>query len=112
MHCLSLLEQTRDAPKQATIYQLTCDHTHIADVKFDKLGHLARLKVHLHCVIGFDQRIRVTNSAPIVGGDVGHTLVTDLVRAHSAELVLQGWVGDKAVTEKANASIMDTQKLI
>lgn len=68
---------------------LTRDHADIADIELDVLHHLAALQVDLDGIVDLNQRVRVADSAPVIGGDVGDATVTNLLVADAAQLVLR-----------------------
>ena len=72
----------------------TSNHDNVTDIELDEIFDLTSFEVEADGVVGLDQRIRVTDSTAIVGGDVRDTLGTNHDLSNLAELVLGFFVSD------------------
>lgn len=66
----------------------TCNHNYISNIKLDEVGDFVALQVELDDVVRLDERVRVTDSTPIIGVQVWDTLLAELHRANFAQLEL------------------------
>lgn len=64
------------------------DHNDVPDVELDEVYNLVGLEVKLDGVVRLDERVRVADGAPIIGVEVGNTLLPKLHGADLAELEL------------------------
>jgi hypothetical protein len=55
----------------------TSDHGDVASLKRNEIGDLVLLDVELHGIINPDERVRVTDGAAVVGGDVWYPTGTE-----------------------------------
>mmetsp|Transcript_31120 Transcript_31120/g.69883 ORF Transcript_31120/g.69883 Transcript_31120/m.69883 type:complete len:300 (+) Transcript_31120:123-1022(+) len=77
---LDVLDHTH-APSVAT----ALDSGELADAELDEVNGLARGQVHLNRVIHLDERVRVTDRAPVVGHKEWNVLPGDLELLHPAK---------------------------
>lgn len=80
---LPVLDHTNTASVSSTSH-----HDNIANIKLDEVNNLVGLQVNLDGVIGLDERVRVADSAAIIGVQVGDALLAKLNRPNLAELGL------------------------
>ena len=67
----------------------TSHHDNISNIKFNEIGDLAGLQVQLDGVISLNNWVRVADSSPVMGVEIGDSLLPKLHRPDLAELELQ-----------------------
>jgi hypothetical protein len=67
----------------------TGQEANVSGVEFDKVNDFAGFQIQFHGVVGFNQRIRVTQSAAIVSDSKWNTLGTSLNFFDFAQFVLK-----------------------
>lgn len=89
----------------------TSDHDDVASVKLDKVDDLVLLEVELDSVVDLDSRVRVTDSAAVVGDDMGDTLVSEGGLLYLEELV-GGFLGGDAVNGESSLYVVEDSEVL
>jgi len=89
----------------------TGDHAEGADIELDEITDLSGLKVEHDGIIHSNVRIRVADSAAIVGGDVRDTALAELNALNLAELVGRLLLAD-AVDNKATLGVVEEAEVL
>jgi len=82
------------------------DHAQVSRFELDEVLDLAGGNVQLDCVINLHQWIRVTDGAPIMGGDERNTFGSDLDALDFAQFVL-GFLSGNSVDGESSLDIID-----
>ena len=89
----------------------TSDHDNVTSIELDIVGDLALLKIIFDGIVDLDAGVGVTDSATIVGDDIGNTLCANSKLLHLAELVSRLLRGDAVDREAALHVVKDTEML-
>lgn len=89
----------------------TGNHDDVTSIELDKVGNLALLNIELDGVVNTDKGVRVTNSAAVVGDDVGNTTVSESDAADLQEFV-GGLLGSDAVDGEAALNIVEKTEVL
>jgi len=95
----------------ATSVATASGHAEVADIEADKLLDPAGGKVDLDGIVNVDLRIRVTDSATVVGHKVGDTTASHGQLGHTAQLELSLLGGDTVHNKAALLVVEDAEVL-
>lgn len=84
----------RDDHTGSTHVSTTGDHDDVSRLELDVVDNLVVNQVKLDGVVGLDNGVRVSDRSTVVGDEVRHTLLTELVRLDFEELVSSFFRGD------------------